>query len=248
MGEQYSFHSEKFVEFCKSELEKPPEDRYAWAFLKHREERRKYYEKDLHGEEGWENYYRNAENDPKRIAARLYDIFMLGILYKETCAVGNPYGGIPNRHPILAECFKQFISIPHHYPIDRELYTASFHLKKMKIFAEARAEQSNWRHWTKHWINEAASKHFNRLKSFDKRLNDAISYRAQFKEKIQVLHDEIMKTGDRFPSISPSDTFMKNLSDNADLTFKPIVFSNPFAINRMEEHLKTRSKKPSFEG
>ena len=101
MGEQYSFHPDKFVEFCKFELEKPPEDRQAWAFLKHREERRKYYEKDWHGEEGWENYWKNAESDPKRIAARLYDDFMLGIFYKETFKVHNPYEGSPNRYPIV---------------------------------------------------------------------------------------------------------------------------------------------------
>lgn len=247
MGEQYGFHPDKFVKFCESELEKPPEDRHAWAFLKQREERRKYYEKDWHGEEGWENYWKNAESDPKRIAARLYDDFMLGIFYKETCKVHNPYEGSPNRHPIVAECFKQFISIPHHYPIDRELYTASFHLKKIKIFAEAELEQAKWRRWARQ-KNVGASERFNRLKSLDRRLNDAIAYRAQFKEKTQALHDEIMKTHNRFPSISPSDTFMKNLSDNTDLSFTSTVFSNPFAINRMEEHLKTRSKKPYFEG
>jgi len=91
-----------------------------------------------------------------------------------------------------------------------------------------------------------ASERLNRIKSLDKRLNDAIANRAQFKEKTQVLHDEIMEIRNRFPSINPSDTFMQNLSNNADLTFKPMVFSNPFAINRMEEHLKIRSKKASF--
>ena len=243
MGEQYSFHSDNFVGFCKFELEKPPERRHDWTFLQHREERRKYYEKDMYGEEGWENYWRNAESDPKRIAARLYDTFMSGILYKETCALDNPYGGFPSGHPLVAECFRQFMSIPHHYPIDRELHTASFHLKKIKIFAEVRLERARWEQWTR-FINVGASERFNRIKSLDKRLNDAIGGRAQFKEKTEALHNEIIQIRNRFPSMSPSDMFMKNLSNNADLTFKPLVFSNLFAVNRMEEHLKTRTKKP----
>jgi hypothetical protein len=245
LGEQYSFHSDRFVEFCKSELDMPPERRHAWAFLQHREERRKYYEKNMFGEEGWRNYWKNADSDPARIAARLYDTFMSGILYKETCAVDNPYGGSPSGHPVVEECFSQFMSIPHHYPIDRELYTASFHLKKIKIFAEVRLEKARWNQWAR-YNNVEASERLNRIKSLDKRLNDAIANRAQFKEKTQVLHDEIMEIRNRFPSINPSDTFMQNLSNNADLTFKPMVFSNPFAINRMEEHLKIRSKKASF--